>query len=100
MHEISILNDSLNFIECGGVFVCLCAFCSHNQIVKCVCCISGISQLKLNIKGDYMQRKQNRHIADQHSMCTQGSVHFKMSILNEQYHQGYSVEPKFRKEKN
>ena len=41
MHEISILNNILNFIECGGGFVCLCAFCSCKQIVKCVCCISG-----------------------------------------------------------
>ena len=41
MHEISILNNILNFIECGGGFVCLCAFCSYKQIVKCICCISG-----------------------------------------------------------
>lgn len=50
MHKISILNDILNFIEYDGGF--LCAFYPQNQILKCVCCISGISQLKPKMKGD------------------------------------------------
>lgn len=53
MHKISILNGILNFIGCDGGFVCLCAFYFHNQIVKCVGCISGSSQLKLKTKGNY-----------------------------------------------
>lgn len=57
MHKISILNDILNLIEYSGfVCVCLCALYSHNHILKYVCCISGISQLKLKMKGDPVQR--------------------------------------------